>query len=89
LNIVVTGSSALDIYRGRADISRRVILYRMNGLSFREFLELKYMNRYPVINLEEMLNNPAKYIRIILKEIKPVKLFEEYLQRGFYPFFTE
>jgi hypothetical protein len=89
LKIVVTGSSALDIYRGKADLSRRAILYRLQGLSFREFIELKYNHHFPVLELNDLLNNASKLILPILEKIKPLKLFEEYLQIGYYPFFKE
>jgi predicted AAA+ superfamily ATPase len=89
LKMVVTGSSALDIYRGETDLSRRAILYKMNGLSFREYIELKYILKFPVLSLKEILENPLKNIQNILKKIKPVKLFEEYIQWGYYPFFIE
>ncbi len=89
LKMVVTGSSALDIYKGKADLSRRAILYKMNGLSFREFIELKYNKVFPVLTLEELLENPSDPAQGILQEIKPVKLFEEYIQWGYYPFFSE
>lgn len=89
LKIVVTGSSALNIYKGKADLSRRAILYQMNGLSFREFLELKYNYIFRSLQLDEILDNPAKYISEILRSIKPIKFFGEYLQTGYYPFFIE
>jgi uncharacterized protein len=89
LKIVVTGSSALDIYKGKADLSRRAILYKMNGLSFREYIELKYGISFPVISLKEILGDPSKSIQLILQKIKPIKLFNEYLQKGYYPFFVE
>lgn len=89
LKIVITGSSALDIYSGHADLSRRAITYKMNGLSFREFIELRYKHQFPIIQLNEILNKPSKNISIILKTIKPIKLFEEYLRFGYYPFFNE
>ncbi len=89
LKIVVTGSSALDIYRGKADLSRRAILYRLQGLSFREFIELKYNYHFPALVLNDLLNNASKLIPPILEKIKPLKLFEEYLQIGYYPFFKE
>lgn len=40
LYIVFTGSSVLDIRKSEVDLSRRVLMYRMQGLSFREYLEL-------------------------------------------------
>ena len=89
LKIVVTGSSALDIYRGKADLSRRAILYRLQGLSFREFIELKYNHHFQALELNDLLNNASKLILPILEKIKPLKLFEEYLQIGYYPFFKE
>jgi uncharacterized protein len=89
LKIVVTGSSALDIYKGKADLSRRAILYKMNGLSFREYIELKHGINFPVLPLDVILENPSEPIRAILREIKPIKLFEEYIQWGYYPFFSE
>jgi len=89
LKIIITGSSALDIHKGKADLSRRVVQYQMSGLSFREFIELKYDQRFPVLSLTEILNNPSNSINNILQKIKPIKLFEEYLKLGYYPFFIE
>lgn len=89
LRIVFTGSSALDIHKGEADLSRRAIVYSMQGMSFREFIELKYGHQFPVVQLEDILTNASVYISSVLEKIKPIKLFEEYLQFGYYPFFAE
>lgn len=89
LKIVATGSSALDIYKGKFDLSRRAIVYSLNGLSFREFIELNYGNNFPVLKLEDVLQHPSDSISSVLREIKPIKLFEEYIQWGYYPFFSE
>ena len=89
LQIVATGSSALDIYKGNADLSRRAVLYKMHGLSFREFIELKYDYHFPVFKLDDLLTDTPKQIPVILEKIKPLKPFEEYLQFGYYPFFRE
>ena len=40
LHTFFTGSSVLDILEGEADLSRRSLLFNMQGLSFREYLEL-------------------------------------------------
>lgn len=58
LKIVVTGSSALNIYKGKADLSRRAILYKMQGLSFREFIALKYKYYFPVLELVDRSISP-------------------------------
>ena len=89
LQIVAAGSSALDIYKGNADLSRRAVLYKMHGLSFREFIELKYDYHFPVFDLDDLLTDTPKKIPVILEKIKPLKPFEEYLQFGYYPFFRE
>jgi hypothetical protein len=89
LKIVITGSSALDIYKGTADLSRRAVLYQMQGLSLREFILLKYQHSFPVLSLEDVLTNPTPHISKILADIKPIRLFEEYLRNGYYPFFIE
>lgn len=89
LKIVFTGSSALDIHKGEADLSRRAIVYTMQGMSFREYIELKYGHQFPEIQLEDMLSKAPVFISPILDKIKPIKYFEEYLQLGYYPFFTE
>lgn len=36
--VVFTGSSILDIYKGNADLSHRALSYFLPGLSFREYL---------------------------------------------------
>src|SRR5690625_3583524 len=41
LQIVLTSSSALQIYDGKGDLSRRGIVYEMQELSLREFIALK------------------------------------------------
>jgi predicted AAA+ superfamily ATPase len=39
LTILASGSSALEISKGSHDLARRAVVYRMFGLSFREFIE--------------------------------------------------
>jgi hypothetical protein len=89
LRIIVIGSSALDIYKGKADLSRRAVVYKMHGLSFREFIALKYDYHFPVSKLDDLLKNAQKLIPDILEKIKPIKLFEEYLRFGYFPYFME
>ncbi|MEA2042502.1 MAG: AAA family ATPase [Bacteroidota bacterium] len=89
LSIVITGSSALDIHKGKGDLSRRIIIYKMNGLSFREFILFKYNINFPVYSLSEILQNANEIAETINNSIKPIKYFGEYLKTGYYPFFTE
>lgn len=89
LSVVFTGSSALDILKGKADLSRRIVMYKMNGLSFREFLEFKYRFVFPIYSLQELTENAIEISNVVNSTIKPIKNFEEYLKNGYYPYFIE
>ncbi|MGV8096057.1 MAG: ATP-binding protein [Mangrovibacterium sp.] len=89
LKIIFTSSSALDIYKGTYDLSRRAMMYNLPGLSFREFIELKYRLKLPVYSIEQILFESKKIIPVIIDQIKPLKYFDEYLKLGYYPFFIE
>jgi len=85
LKVVFTGSSVLDIIKGSSDLSRRAIIYKLQGLSFREFLKLFHNFDTEVLTLEQIINNEVK-----LADIKhPLPLFKEYIKRGYYPFGLE
>lgn len=89
IKIVFTGSSALNIYKGSHDLSRRALLYSMPGLSFREFIQLEHNISFKAFTLNQIITDHAKIEHEINSKIKPVKLFREYLSHGFYPFFKE
>lgn len=85
LKVVFTGSSVLDILKGSADLSRRAIIYKLQGLSFREYLKLFHNYDIEVYTLKQIINNEVK-----LDNIKhPLPLFKDYLKRGYYPFGIE
>lgn len=84
LKIVFTGSSILDIKKGSADLSRRAVVYEMQGLSFREFLKLFYQIDSPTYTLEEIVDQ-----KVVLPIPHPLPLFQDYLKRGYYPFAKE
>lgn|SRR5690606_3983100 len=85
LNVVFTGSSVLDIKKGTADLSRRAVMYAMQGLSFREYLALFHQIEVPQFSLEEILNHQVNLPQIS----HPLPLFADYLKRGYYPFAQE
>src|ERR1019366_2141664 len=89
LKIVFTGSSLLEILNARADLSRRAVVYSMQGLSYREFLNLKSGLTLPSFTLKELLENHLTIAKQLNKKIKPIKHFGEYLKNGYYPFFQE
>lgn len=89
LQVVFTGSSLLQILDARADLSRRPVMYKMQGLSFREFLNIKTGNDFQTLALEEILFNHSKHSFDICSKVKPFEYFDEYLKTGYYPFFME
>ena len=48
LKVVFTGSSLLHLHKAKADLSRRVVMYEMQGLSFREFLSFENNTDFPI-----------------------------------------
>ncbi len=87
LKVVFTGSCATSIDNSQADLSRRVVLYPMHGLSYREFLELKLGKKLPFFTLEEILNDSISIINRLEDEFIPLEYFKEYLTFGYYPFY--
>jgi uncharacterized protein len=85
LNIVFTGSSVLDIKRGEADLSRRALMYMMQGLSFREYLQLFHNIKSRAFSLQEILSHQVEIPHLE----HPLPLFREYLRQGYYPFAIE
>lgn len=82
LHIVFTGSSVLDIAKGAYDLSRRALVYEMQGLSYREYLELFHGIHLPVCTLQQLLQQKVE----IPNDFLPLQYFGDYLQRGYYPF---
>lgn len=86
LKVTFTGSSILDINKGEADLSRRAVMYHMQGLSFREYLELFHNIVAPVADLNQILHGDVNLSEILPH---PLPLFREYLANGYYPFALE
>jgi hypothetical protein len=89
LQVVFTGSSLLEILNSRADLSRRAIIYTMQGLSFREYLGITQGTKFDEYKLEQILNNHISIAREINARVKPLHYFDAYLKSGYYPFFQE
>lgn len=89
LFITFTGSSLLHLLDAKADLSRRAVVYTMQGLSFREYLALAARMVFPALSLEQILKEHEALAADIVKEIKPFQFFPAYLQTGYYPYFAE
>ena len=89
IKIIFTGSSIIDISRQEGDLSRRAIVYELPGLSYREFLSLKYNLQLPLFSLNEILKDASALKKQLPKSFRPLEYFNEYLQTGYYPFMME
>lgn len=88
--IIILGSSKLNITNQKGDLSRRALIYNLKGLSFREFIELKYNLKTEAYSLQDILIDHIEIGSKILRDIPQIKkYFFEYKQFGFYPFFNE
>ena len=89
LKVVFSGPSLLQISKQKADLSRRAIIFNLHGLSFREYLNFTGNKEYPVCSLEEILAGHRQIAETLCSEITVRKLFRDYQQIGYYPFFLE
>jgi predicted AAA+ superfamily ATPase len=89
MQVIFSASSALDIYRGEADLSRRVITYTLSGLSFREFLAFTVGLSFEPVNIENIANNHRDISRQITEKLRPLPEFKRYLEVGYLPMIAE
>lgn len=82
LQLIISGSSILEITKGMADLSRRVPIYEMQRLSFREYLHLFHGISMDVVSMENLLNHEYAIPGVE----HPLPLFHDYLRRGYYQF---
>ena len=86
LSVVYSGSSLLALKKGSADLSRRTIEYTMPGLSFREYLNIANGWNLKTSSLTDILKGKVDFP---YKEHRPLKYFDEYCKKGYYPYFKE
>lgn len=89
LKLVLTSSSALHIFSGKADLSRRAMVYELNELSLREFIVLRENINLSAVRLNDILDNHLEASLEITRKIKPIKALKAYYSLGSYPYFLE
>lgn len=89
LKVVFTGSSLLEVLNARADLSRRAVVYMLQGLSYREYLEIKLGVKLPKLELDDLVKNHLELAKEFNRLINPLQYFEEYLKTGYFPYFLE
>lgn len=89
LKVVFTGSSLLEILNARADLSRRAVVYHMQGLSFREYLSIELERPFLPLSLTNILTHHTSLAANLLNDFRPMQYFPSYLKSGYYPFYQE
>ena len=87
LHVVYTGSSMLQLEKSEGDLSRRLTMYEMRGLSFREFLEYEDVLKMPSVTLERLLSEHVSIAMEVSEKTKILEHFKKYLEVGYYPFY--
>ena len=89
LKIIFTGSSVMRLKKENPELSGIAKVYYLRGFSFREYLNLQSGNCFRAYTLQEILENHEQIAKTILRNVKPLDYFQDYLHHGFYPFFLE
>lgn len=88
LRIVFTVSSLLRV-KSNPYLRKCVKMYNLNGLSFREFLELETGHSFPVYSFQEILERHENIVDQVLEKVRPLAFFDNYLKYGYYPIYLE
>ncbi len=94
LKIIASGSSALEIAKGSHDLSRRAVVFKMYGMSFREFIGMKNGIYFDSLTLAKLIADHQETADSIVTELeknglKVLALFRDYMEHGYYPYFME
>lgn len=89
MRVVFSASSALDIYRGESDLSRRVISHTLGGLSLREFLIFKENRHFDLIGIEDIRLRHRELSNSVLDKVQILPSFNKYLKNGYLPIIAE
>lgn len=85
--ILFSGSSTIDLMNSKYDLSRRVTLFFLHGLSFREYLEITLQKKFSILQFDELIKKRSLVVPMG-SDNKILKYFQEYLRVGYYPFFS-
>lgn len=89
LYIVFTGSSILEIDKGEADLSRRLVRYFLPEMSLREYYCLTSGNQIKPIGLEAILKNHLEIAFEMASKFRPMEIMGKFLKFGSYPYTIE
>lgn len=89
LQLVVSGSSSIELLKSEGDLSRRALYYHLSGLSFREYLNFEFNLELKAYHLDEILKESLSISQEINAQTTIYPAFNDYLKFGYYPFYKE
>ena len=89
IKIIFSGSSSIDLIKGTYDLSRRGVIYRIGGLSFREYLLFNEIADTGTIAINDLISNRSSFESKVADVPKLRGHFKDYLGCGYYPFAQE
>ncbi len=89
LQIIFSGSTVMRLREENPHLREIVHSYKLEGFSFREFIELKTGEKFKSYSLEEILENHKGIAEEIVNKVRPLAYFDDYLKYGHYPFFLD
>ena len=89
LSVIFSGSSALQIENSSTDLSRRAVIHDLGVLSLREYIEIETAQSFETYTLDEILSDHYDIATTIMRGIRPLQQFNDYIDHGCYPFYQE
>lgn len=89
LKIIFTSSPVLRIVDGNPDLKGIASVYHLEGLSFREYLNYRTGNNFPLYSFNEIIENHVEISGSIVANVRPLAYFDEYLKQGYFPYFMD
>ncbi len=90
LTIRISGSSMLNILYEKYDLSRRLVIYTMPILSFKEYFEITKNIKLSSYSFDEILTNSSAISKELVFAYEDLySHFKDYLKYGAYPFYLE
>ncbi|MCK9414017.1 MAG: AAA family ATPase [Prolixibacteraceae bacterium] len=87
LQLIFSSSPVLRIFEGTNNLKDIANIYHLEGLSFREFLNYRSGSHFGKLSLTDILVRHKAIVPDIIRDVRPLAYFPEYLKCGYYPYF--
>ncbi len=87
LQLIFSSSPVLRIFEGNNNLKDIANIYHLEGLSFREFLNYRSGSNFGKLSLTDILVRHKEIVPDIIRDVRPLAYFPEYLKSGYYPYF--